>query len=65
VPSEDEWPAAIAELGNDFRTTIGFVPNVVSNFALLPDHLVSWWSYVDDVMGGPSTSRVANTLRWS
>jgi len=42
VPDEEEWPAEIRELGELFKSKIGFVPNIVRSFALIPDRFL-WW----------------------
>ena len=31
---------------------LGFVPNIIRSFALVPDHFVGWWRYFDDLMQG-------------
>jgi uncharacterized peroxidase-related enzyme len=52
VPGEEEWPAEIRELAELFQSKLGFVPNIIRSFALLPDHFVGWWRYFDDLMRG-------------
>ena len=63
VPTEDEWPAPVTDLAQGFRDKLGFVPNVVSNFALLPDHFQAWWAYFDQLMRGPSMSTLTKARR--
>lgn len=63
VPDPAEWPAEVAELASGFAEKMGFVPNVIGNFALLPDHFLGWWAYFDDLMGGSPGSRVTKAQR--
>ncbi len=55
VPDEGEWPEEVRELAESFDSKLGFVPNIFRGFALLPDHLLGWWRYFDDLMGGPGS----------
>ncbi len=52
VPDEEEWPEEIRELAELFLSKLGFVPNIIRSFALVPDHCVGWWRYFDDLMRG-------------
>ena len=63
APDPGQWPAEIAELASGFADKMGFVPNVIGNFALLPAHFLSWWAYFDDLMRGSSESGVTKTQR--
>lgn len=63
VPDRSEWPATVGELAHDFEAKLGFVPNVIPNFALLPEHFVRWWAYFDELMRGPDASPVAKRQR--
>jgi uncharacterized peroxidase-related enzyme len=56
VPDEEEWPVEIREFAESFRTKLGFVPNILRSFALLPDHYLGWWRYFDDLMRGPGSA---------
>ena len=58
VPAEEEWPAEIRELGELFESKIGFVPNIIRSFALIPDHFLGWWRYFDDLMRGPGSGLI-------
>lgn len=59
----DEWPDEIARLADRFMAKMGFVPNVMPNFALIPDHFLHWWAYFDHLMRGPSPSKVTKAQR--
>lgn len=63
VPAPEEWPAEVEELASGFAEKMGFVPNVVGNFALLPDHFLGWWAYFDDLMRGGPGSGVTKVQR--
>ncbi len=52
VPDEEEWTPEIRELADWYQAKLGFVPNIIRGFALIPDHFVGWWSYFDDLMRG-------------
>lgn len=52
VPDEQEWPTEIRELAQLYQSKLGFVPNILRSFALLPDHFLGWWGYFDDLMRG-------------
>lgn len=56
VPDEEEWPSEVRELAELFTAKLGFVPNILRAFALLPDHFQGWWAYFDDLMRGPTTA---------
>jgi hypothetical protein len=58
VPDEEEWPAEIRDLGELFESKIGFVPNIIRSFALIPDHFLGWWSYFDELMRGSGSSLI-------
>ena len=58
VPDEEEWPAEIRELGKLFQSKIGFVPNIIRSFALIPDHFLGWWRYFDDLMRGSGSGLI-------
>ena len=44
VPSESEWPDEVRTLVEGFGDKLGFVPNIMPAFALLPGHFMGWWS---------------------
>ena len=54
VPSPDELPAEVADEIGDISERIGFLPNVARLLAVTPSHFVGWWTYLDDLMRGPS-----------
>lgn len=56
VPTEAEWPGEVRDLAELFSTKMGFVPNILRAFALLPDHFLGWWGYFDDLMRGPAAA---------
>jgi uncharacterized peroxidase-related enzyme len=58
VPDEEEWPEEIRELGELFQSKIGFVPNIIRSFALIPDHFLGWWRYFDDLMRGSGSGLI-------
>ena len=62
-PAESEWPPEVANLADGFTEKLGFVPNVMRNFALLPDHFLAWWAYFDHLMRAPSGSTVTKAQR--
>ena len=65
VPDEEEWPRDVRELAELFSAKLGFVPNILRGFALLPDHFLGWWAYFDDLMTGSvsSSSRLTKPHR--
>ena len=65
VPGEDEWPPEVRELAELFSSKLGFVPNIIRAFALLPEHFLGWWAYFDDLMRGPAaaSSRLTKAQR--
>jgi len=65
VPDEEEWPRDVRELAELFSAKLGFVPNILRGFALLPGHFLGWWAYFDDLMTGPvsSSSRLTKPHR--
>lgn len=63
VPNNDEWPAEVRELADLFSEKLGFVPNILPSLALLPRHFLGWWTYFDDLMRGPSGSRLTKLQR--
>lgn len=63
VPDPDQWPDEVAELAAGFTESMGFVPNVIGNVALLPEHFIRWWAYFDDLMRGSPNTAVTKTKR--
>ena len=63
VPAPEEWPAEVEAVATGFAEKMGFVPNVVGNFALLSDHFLGWWAYFDDLMRGSPGSGVTKAQR--
>lgn len=63
VPTDDERPEAVRELLESYRERLGFVPNIMPAFALLPQHFMRWWAYFDDLMRGDSESNLAKAQR--
>ena len=63
VPSESEWPDEVRTLVEGFAEKLGFVPNIMSAFALLPGHFMGWWNYFDDLMRGASESNLTKPQR--
>lgn len=63
TPEEDEWPDEVRDLIESFRERLGFVPNIMSAFALLPEHFMHWWAYFDDLMRGDSPSGLPKPQR--
>lgn len=54
VPDQDELPFEVIELWQQPLEKLGFVPNVLRNFALRPAHLVLWNAHYDELMRGDS-----------
>jgi uncharacterized peroxidase-related enzyme len=54
VPAEDDVPPAARELWEKPLEKLGFVPNVLRVMALRPEHLVTWWAYMQELMTGES-----------
>ena len=54
IPDEPDVPAEARELWAAPLEKLGFVPNVLRNYALRPEHLVRWWSHYDELMRGES-----------
>jgi uncharacterized peroxidase-related enzyme len=50
VPEPEGLPEQVQTLFGKFIEKTGFVPNVIRNFALLPEHLLRWFSYYDYLM---------------
>ncbi|RIH87375.1 peroxidase-related enzyme [Calidithermus roseus] len=50
VPQPEELPEQVQTLFGKFVEKTGFVPNVIHNFALLPEHLLRWFGYYDYLM---------------
>ncbi len=63
VPAEYEWPDEVREVAAPFREKLGFVPNIMPAFALLPGHFRGWWAYFDDLMRGSSSSSLTKAQR--
>jgi uncharacterized peroxidase-related enzyme len=54
VPGRDELPAEVLELWAPSEEKLGFVPNVLRNFALRPSHLLRWNEHYEELMKGDS-----------
>jgi hypothetical protein len=54
VPDEDALPADVRALFGPPREKLGFVPNVLRNFALRPAHLLRWNEWYEELMRGES-----------
>jgi uncharacterized peroxidase-related enzyme len=63
VPTEDEWPGEIRAVAVPFAERLGFVPNIMRAFALMPGHFLGWWTYFDDLMRGSSNSNLTKAQR--
>jgi uncharacterized peroxidase-related enzyme len=50
VPEESELPAEVLELWAPSREKLGFVPNVLRNYALRPSHLLAWNAWYEVAM---------------
>jgi uncharacterized peroxidase-related enzyme len=54
VPEEESLPDEVRELYEPPREKLGFVPNVLRNFALRPSHLLRWNEHYEELMKGDS-----------
>ncbi len=54
VPDEDSLPEDVRALYGPPREKLGFVPNVLRNFALRPAHLLRWNDWYEELMKGES-----------
>ncbi len=63
VPPETEWPSEVRTVVEGFAEKLGFVPNIMSAFALLPGHFLGWWRYFDDLMRGAADSNLSKAQR--
>ena len=54
VPDEDSLPEEVRALYEPPRERLGFVPNVLRNFALRPRHLLRWNEHYEELMRGDS-----------
>jgi uncharacterized peroxidase-related enzyme len=54
VPEEGELPGDVLELWQAPLEKLGFVPNVLRNFALRPSHLLAWNEHYEELMKGES-----------
>ncbi len=54
TPEEGEVPEEARALFDKPREKLGFVPNVLRNFALRPRHLARWQAHYDELMLGES-----------
>jgi uncharacterized peroxidase-related enzyme len=53
-PDAAELPAAVQQLWEKPLEKLGFVPNVLRNFALRPEHLLLWNAHYEELMRGDS-----------
>jgi uncharacterized peroxidase-related enzyme len=54
VPDESSLPEEVRALYAPPREKLGFVPNVLRNFALRPRHLLRWNEHYEELMKGDS-----------
>lgn len=54
IPEEGSLPPEVRVLHAPSREKLGFVPNVLRNFALRPSHLLSWNEHFEELMKGDS-----------
>src|SRR6476660_6286206 len=54
LPPDDDAPDAVKELWAKPLEKLGFVPNVLRAYAILPRHLELWNAFYDDLMRGES-----------
>ncbi|HXH98050.1 MAG TPA: peroxidase-related enzyme [Gaiellaceae bacterium] len=54
VPDESSLPEDVLELHRPSLERLGFVPNVLRNFALRPLHLLRWNDHYEELMKGES-----------
>jgi uncharacterized peroxidase-related enzyme len=54
VPDESSLPEEVLELQRPSQEKLGFVPNVLRNFALRPSHLLRWNDHYEELMKGES-----------
>jgi uncharacterized peroxidase-related enzyme len=54
VPAEAALPPEVLELWAPPLEKLGFVPNVLRNYALRPSHLLAWNTHYEELMKGPS-----------
>lgn len=54
VPDEASLPAEVVALHEAPLEKLGFVPNVLTNFALRPTHLLRWNDHYEELMKGDS-----------
>jgi uncharacterized peroxidase-related enzyme len=54
VPDERSLPPEVLALQRPPRERLGFVPNVLRNFALRPRHLLRWNDHYEELMKGES-----------
>ena len=54
VPDEASLPHEVRALHEPPREKLGFVPNVLRNFALRPTHLLRWNYHYEELMKGDS-----------
>jgi len=55
VPDEASLPDEVQALYEPPREKLGFVPNVLCNFALRPSHLLRWNEHYEELMKGDSS----------
>lgn len=53
-PDEASLPTEVRELFGPPREKLGFVPNVLRNYALRPSHLLRWNDHYEELMKGDS-----------
>jgi uncharacterized peroxidase-related enzyme len=54
IPDNGELPPEVRALHEPPRERLGFVPNVLRNFALRPRHLLLWNEHYEELMRGDS-----------
>lgn len=63
LPSVEEQPDEVRGLMESFREPVGFAPNIMPAFSLLPGHFLGWWSYFDDLMRGDAGTNLTKPQR--
>ena len=54
VPAEDELPQEVLDIWQPSLEKLGFVPNVLRNYALRPGRLLAWNAHYEEAMKGDS-----------
>lgn len=54
IPRDAELPTEVRDLWAPSLEKLGFVPNVLRNYALRPSHLLAWNAWYEEAMKGES-----------